>query len=178
MLAHTEVSLGRGEQHALQLLSLSEVWLPTSELELQVTLISKIFHFPCIVALQNGSSSWEWRWKATDFFRAKGKPHQNHITDCYDGAPTVAWTLSFILLQEKSTGSDLLCWCHLHQLPGRSCCWRFGHSYHASLCVTEAKRLFQAHIPLLLRVPKVWKTANPDPKLGTLWSSFNVGGWK
>ena len=110
MLAHTEVSFGRGERRALQLLSLSEVWLPTSELELQVTLISKIFHFPCIVALQNGSSSCEWRWKTADFFRAKGKPHQNHITDRYDGAPTVAWTLSFILLQ-KRTGSDLPCWC-------------------------------------------------------------------
>lgn len=41
----------------------------------------------------------------------QSKVHQNHITDRYDGAPTVAWTVSFILLQEKRTGSDLPCWC-------------------------------------------------------------------
>lgn len=78
----------KGERRALQLLSLSEVWLPTSELELQVTLISKIFHFPCIVALQHGSSSLGVTMRSCRFLQSRrqssSKPHGS--SDCRPGS--------------------------------------------------------------------------------------------
>lgn len=33
------------------------------------------------------------------------------FTDRYDGDLTVAWTVSFMLLQETRISSDLPCWC-------------------------------------------------------------------
>lgn len=38
----------------------------------------------------------------------------------------------------------LAMWCHLHQLPGPSCCWRLGHSYPAkSQCNRSQKDYFK-----------------------------------
>lgn len=83
----------KGNNELSSSFSLSEFWLPTLELLLQVTLISKIFHFPCIVALQNGSRSGERRGKAADFCRAKPKLIQSS-SEPIPGAATITWTLA------------------------------------------------------------------------------------
>lgn len=102
----------KGERRALQLLSLSEVWLPTSELELQVTLISKIFHFPCIVALQHGSSSLGVMMRSCRFLqsrrRSSSKPHGS--SDCRPGS----WLCPSPGEGDQLQGAVLVS--HLHQL--------------------------------------------------------------
>lgn len=129
----------KGEWCALQLHSFSELLLPTSELEIQLTLISKIFHFPCIVVLQNGSSSWEWRWKAVDFFRARGEPHQNHITAHCCGALTILWAVF-----SWRSSSGLLWWSHLHQQLLKV--WSLLP--HWSLCHKSQKIISSPHHPV------------------------------